>query len=453
MVLRGELEGRFDANTYNIERLEVVKQLKQSKWQVKPLKFLTKFPKTIINGETELPYIGLENIESNTGFYIQTSEKESFGSAVLFQKGQILFPKLRPYLNKVYFAAFEGVCSTEFHVLESKIIDNKYLSHFLRSNIVVSQTKHLMSGNTLPRLQTEDIGNLLIPIPPLEIQQQIVQKMETAYTSKQAKEAEAARLLASIDSYLLAALGITLPEATAKQKTFFVDLDKVSGGRFDPFYYRTELMYFDLAVEKSKYPIGKIGEFCYEVRGVTYSGSDEVLDGKMILRANNIDLKTNSLDLSNIRHVRADIIFSERQRLKKNDIFMCAASGSKEHAGKVAFIDNDLDYYFGGFMMVLRTFSSDILPNYLFEIIASQIFRNHLIRILGGTNINNLNFSMFKNYEIPIPPVEIQTQIVSHISQIRKEAQQLEAEAKAAIEKAKKEVEMMILGEGGSMQA
>jgi restriction endonuclease S subunit len=97
-------------------------------------------------------------------------EKQSFGSANFFSKNTVLYPKLRPYLNKVYFAEFDGVCSTEFHVLDSKVegLTNDFLSAFLRSQLVVSQTKCLMSGNTQPKLQTQDIENLLIPLPPLE---------------------------------------------------------------------------------------------------------------------------------------------------------------------------------------------------------------------------------------------------------------------------------------------
>jgi hypothetical protein len=103
---------------------------------------------------TEIPegaiYIGLENIESNTGRYVPSSEKETVSSAFAFRKGQVLFPKLRPYLNKVFFATFDGLCSTEFHVLEGRSVSSEFLALFLRSQVVVKQTKHLMSGNTLP---------------------------------------------------------------------------------------------------------------------------------------------------------------------------------------------------------------------------------------------------------------------------------------------------------------
>ena len=119
-------------------------------------------------------YIGLENIDGETGEYVPIKEKESISSATLFKNGDILFPKLRPYLNKVYRAEFDGCCSTEFHIFQAHNIHPDFLTIVLRSNMVLAQTKHLMTGNTLPRLQTTDIDNLIIPCPDMEIQEKIV---------------------------------------------------------------------------------------------------------------------------------------------------------------------------------------------------------------------------------------------------------------------------------------
>ena len=195
-----------------------------------------------------MPYIGLENIESNTGAYIETIEKENFGTAVKFKENQVLFPKLRPYLNKVYFANFEGLCSTEFHILDSRLVDNRFLAYFLRLSLVVNQTKYLMSGNTLPRLQTYDIENLLIPILPISTQSKIVSMFESAYHSKKQKETEAAALLASIDGYLLQELEIILPPPSAPKKFFYARASKVSGDRIDPFYHLVEFDYLEKAL-------------------------------------------------------------------------------------------------------------------------------------------------------------------------------------------------------------
>ena len=117
IINRSELTGRFDPNPYHYERLNALKKLSESNNLLK-LKDVVVDVKKITNTINGATYIGLENIESHTGDYIETKNKETISSAGVFCKGHILFPKLRPYLNKVHLASFDGVCSTEFHIYE-----------------------------------------------------------------------------------------------------------------------------------------------------------------------------------------------------------------------------------------------------------------------------------------------------------------------------------------------
>ena len=98
------------------------------------------------------------------------------GNCFTYQTDDVLFARLRPYLNKVYRAEMDGCCSTEFHVLRVKDRDAllpEYLAAILRSRLVLSQTVHMMTGNTHPRLTNDDVTNLTIPIPSLEVQARI----------------------------------------------------------------------------------------------------------------------------------------------------------------------------------------------------------------------------------------------------------------------------------------
>ena len=168
--------GRFDPFVYLSERLSSVRAVEKSVYPVSYLREVVTMKKNIVTElRAEMTYIGLENVQSKSGEYVETSEKESVSSALSFSVGDILFPKLRPYLNKVFHAPFAGVCSTEFHVFDGLNVNNSYITGFLRSEVVVSQTKHLMTGNTLPRLQIEDIRSLLIPVPPIEKQNEIAE--------------------------------------------------------------------------------------------------------------------------------------------------------------------------------------------------------------------------------------------------------------------------------------
>ena len=191
---RRELAGwRFDPQALHPERETCIAELQRRASH--PLRKVAVFRRDL---RTEIPegatYIGLENIETNTGRYLPSNEKETVSSAFAFRKGQVLFPKLRPYLNKVFLAPFDGLCSTEFHVLEGVKVRSEFLALFLRSQVVVKQTKHLMSGNTLPRLQTEDIEGLLIPKVDDALQEKIIDEAERRMTEaerlRQQAEAE-----------------------------------------------------------------------------------------------------------------------------------------------------------------------------------------------------------------------------------------------------------------------
>src|SRR3989344_7295347 len=160
------IEKRLDPMYFHPARLRAVEAIKKSGQKIASLAEIAAFQREIVGEIPEgMPYLGLENIASNSGEYVENGDKESVSSAFVFKRGDVLFPKLRPYLNKVFYADFDGVCSTEFHVLRAQKCQPFYLFAFLSRSIVVEQTSRLMTGNTLPRLQTEDVENLFVPIP------------------------------------------------------------------------------------------------------------------------------------------------------------------------------------------------------------------------------------------------------------------------------------------------
>ena len=117
-------------------------------------------------------YLGLAHVQSHTGELTKATDT-SFGKCFTYQVDDVLFARLRPYLNKVYRAEMNGCCSTEFHVLRVKdraTLLPEYLAAVLRSRLVLAQTIHMMSGNTHPRLTNDDVANLTIPFPAPEVQ-------------------------------------------------------------------------------------------------------------------------------------------------------------------------------------------------------------------------------------------------------------------------------------------
>lgn len=176
--------------------------------------------------------------------------------------------------------------------------------------------------------------------------------------------------------------------------------------------YRTSVV-----SHSSSFDFVPLSDLCELVRGVTYSKEDEVeSDGYKILRANNIKLDSGSIDFSDVKLISKDLTLSDKQKLKAKDIFICTASGSADHIGKTAFVENDLDYYFGGFMGAIRC-NENILPEYLFQNLQGERFNNHLNNIIAGANIKNLKAEFLYSFKIPLPSLSIQKEFVLKIKQ------------------------------------
>ena len=158
----------------------------------------------------------------------------------------------------------------------------------------------------------------------------------------------------------------------------------------------------------------KLGDVSHYYRGVTYNKKQEVTlnsGGTKIFRANNINLGSNSLNYDDVKEISKDVKVKDYQWLYKDDILICAGSGSKEHVGKVAYIKENIDYAYGGFMGKIVTDNS-LSSRYLFHVISSFLFKKYLEVALNSTTINNLNSDIVNNFQIPIPSLSEQTRIV-----------------------------------------
>jgi type I restriction enzyme S subunit len=129
-------------------------------------------------------YIGLENIESNTGKLVNFTPTESSkikSSKTIFTKNQVLYGKLRPYLNKVHLPEFDGICSTDILSLTPKSnIDRQFLAYFLRSQLVLSHVNKSVHGTKMPRTKIQVLQEFSIQLPDLPIQKQIIQNIKSA---------------------------------------------------------------------------------------------------------------------------------------------------------------------------------------------------------------------------------------------------------------------------------
>ena len=446
-VYTDEIEGRIDPSPYHPIRLNTIKKIKSSKYELLLLKEVVEFRKKIVNSKSkDLIYVGLENIESNTGIFIPPKEeKEAFGSAFLFQKGDILFPKLRPYLNKVYLAEFDGVCSTEFHVLTPIKCDGLYLFTFLNSQLVVNQTSYLMTGNTLPRLQTGEIESIIIPLPPKNIQEKIKQKIQEAYTNNNEKQSEAQKLLDSINDYVVDELGIKLSELKDKM-VYVVDSEEAKSDRLDPRYYKPYFKEFEAELSKRKdnKNIGQISEYVGSGATPKAGGDDYTSKEEGIPFIRIVNLKNNTVVLDNVLYIKHEIHegMLKRTQLKPNDVLLSMAGT----IGLSVVVPKNLREANINQAIARIVVKNNVNQFYLSALLNSKVGKIQTDRLSRPAVQANINLEEIRALKIPLPPLAVQNKIAEEVKRRMRKAEQLQKEAKDILEKAKEEVEKMIRG-------
>lgn len=188
----------------------------------------------------------------------------------------------------------------------------------------------------------------------------------------------------------------------------------------------------------------RFDEICTYVRGITYNKSKEAKGNDFnpwkVLRANNITLNSNTLNFDDVKLIKSDVKVKQEQFLRRNDILICAGSGSKEHIGKVAFITSDMEYTFGGFMAVIRC-DSQLNSRYMYHILTGNIFKKYLKYALNSTTINNINMSVMANFQFPVPPLPVQEEIVRILDSFTSLTVELQTKLQAELQARQKQYE------------
>jgi type I restriction-modification system DNA methylase subunit len=194
---------------------------------------------------------------------------------------------------------------------------------------------------------------------------------------------------------------------------------------------------------KSKWPYEPLGVMADLVKGITYAGGDEVPHetNNVILTADNITL-AGDLVISKKVFLREEFVPDQVARLRKDDLFICFSSGSRNHVGKVCRIAADLPYFAGGFMGILRG-KDGISAGYLFELLNSPSVRARVRAASLGANIHNLS-SAIGYLKLPRASPAIQETIVAECAAVDFEV----AAARVEIEKAEAAIRAVIPNSG-----
>lgn len=133
-------------------------------WSLSKIRFVTKLrTEQGLYSEND-KYIGLENISSYTGKYIETETEYEMGMYDVCMKNDVLFSKLRPYLAKAMIAKDSCFCTGELAVIKNYSGDKRFLFYYLLSDGFLKMVDASTYGSKMPRASWEYIKNLQIPV-------------------------------------------------------------------------------------------------------------------------------------------------------------------------------------------------------------------------------------------------------------------------------------------------
>lgn len=482
IVNRSELEGRIDPEMI-LYSMKNVDNFKYPYIQLK--KMLLKSPQyganeaSVIRINNEQPrYIRITDIDENGTLRKELgATADTIDSKYILNNNDILFARSgatvgKTYIHKVkknnYKAFFAGYMIR--FIVNPDIIIPDFVFIYTQLSVYKKWVKATQRAAGQPNINAEEYKSLKIPLPPLEIQQQIVDLYEKAYTEKQQKEAEAQRLLDSIDDYLLGELGITLPKEeeyllqntdkntsynldndnplVKKGRLFLANLSEVTGKRIDPYFYKESFKKAFSLIEKSQYPICKLKDISEKITsGITpLSGGDSytnIREGIPFIRSGNIDINGN-LNFEELLYLKPEIhnTIMKSSQLKKNDLIVAIVGAT---IGRVGIYLDNIEANINQAIALIRL-KQEINPEYMKELINSSIGQLNLNRLKRPVARANINLEELATVVIVVPPLEKQNEIATYISQIRSKANILMEQGEECLEKGKQEVEQMILG-------
>ena len=167
-------------------------------WSIEKFKYQATVKANLVHPTDYIqhPQISPDSIEKNTGRLLGYKSVEEAGIISdnhLFYKGQIIYSKIRPNLNKVIIAPFNGLCSADMYPIET-LNNVRYFQYLMLSNPFVSQVSVVIQDRVkMPKINQVELGEILILVPPISEQQQIADYLDekTAKIDSLVEELEA----------------------------------------------------------------------------------------------------------------------------------------------------------------------------------------------------------------------------------------------------------------------
>ena len=460
LVNRSKIEGRLDPYFYKPIFQELTKKLRAVSHT--NLGSLVSFSAESWDQKqffgSSFPYIEISEINTSTGeinVVRQVSKDQAPSRAKkIVREGDIIVSTTRPSRGAISFISNTynfHIASTGFSVLrglKTEAVSKRYLFFMLRQHFSLKQMEQRSSGGNYPAITEDELKQIVIPLSDEAKQQQVIEIFSAAFTEKSQKEAQAAEQISRIDRYLLTELGISVPEAddALEHRMFTVNFSESSGKRFDPlFFYKNFLD----QVPAGRFPVEPLSRHVtYFQTGFAAGKGDQSTDSTEVIQLRPTNL-TDDRELVFDRNVyiHRDALTKRPGDIMQPGEVLFNNTNSQKLVGKSVLFDLDDEYFCSNHMTRIGTAGS-LHPDYLAHLL--NLYQRQKVFFRICTNWNNqsgANNGVLSGLLIPIPPIDQQKAIARTITDLRSSAKKLRQEAKDELEKARLEVERMILEE------
>lgn len=389
----------------------------------------------------DAPYLSLEHIESGTNRIVgQGRASDVKSTKTVFRAGDILYGKLRPYLNKVAVPGFDGVCSTDILVFpKTSAVDSRLLMWFLSQPEVVRFANHHSSGIELPRTNFKSLAILDFPLPPEKEQQRLVAAIQSFRARARSSVQRLERVEQLLDRFrqsVLAAARSGRLTRDWRERRHPIGSDQNLLNRIQGCF--TELSFDfrpkDPLPETWIYaPLAAVGEWFSG--GTPSKSKPEYWNGGSVPWISPKDMKTDFLNDSQ-DHLSVSALEKTRIRLVPPRTLLFVVRGLiLAHSFPVALT------------MCEATFNQDIKAIQ----VHSEISAEFILRILHAETpdilsavkssthgTRRLETAILKSWPVPVPPLEEQKEIVRRVDALFKFADSIEKKVKNAKGRAEK---------------
>jgi type I restriction enzyme S subunit len=375
--------------------------------------------------------LDLEDIEKDTAKLLQRIQKEDRATTSTrhsFKKGNVLYSKLRTYLNKILVADMDGFCTTEILPLDfRRFVIPEYARHTLMSQMFLDYTAQCGYGVKMPRLGTTDGKNALFPLPPLKEQKRIVAVIESAFTL--IDEIEDSKL--SLEQFVKQAKSKTLDLAIRGKLVPQDPNDEPASVLLERI--RREHNVKEKTADNSHYPFMipdswtwcKLNEISTVLLGKTLDKQKNKGNYRTYLRS--VNVRWGCVDLEDLKEMKFEESEIERYSIAYGDLLICEGG----EAGRCAvwkFSNMPMRYQNAihrvrFYNNILSDFYMYALWNYHNNYILDEYCKGVTIKHLTGQALNLLY--------LPLPPLEEQQRIVEKIEQIFSQLDKIEQSIKA----------------------